>query len=71
MADTDLPEKRRKRLDEFVSMFRVRPGSRVNLAKDFDPAFKADVSRKKDGVALDYWWKRSRTSKAGRVQVAH
>ena len=52
MADTDLPEKRRKRLEEFVSMFRVKPGSRVNLAKDFDPAFKADVSRKKDGVAL-------------------
>jgi len=22
-------------------------------------------------IALDYWWKRSRTSRAGRVQVAH
>jgi hypothetical protein len=22
-------------------------------------------------IALDYWWKRSRTSKAGPVQVAH
>jgi len=22
-------------------------------------------------IALDYWWKRSRTSRAGHVQVAH
>jgi len=22
-------------------------------------------------IALDYWWKRSRTSRAGRVEVAH
>jgi PPK2 family polyphosphate:nucleotide phosphotransferase len=52
MATTDLPEKRRKRLEEFVAQLRVKPGSRVKLAKDFDPAFKAGVSKKKDGVAL-------------------
>src|SRR5436305_12872744 len=52
MADGALPEKRRKRLAEFVELFRVQPGARVRLARDFDPGFKADVSRKKDGVAL-------------------
>jgi PPK2 family polyphosphate:nucleotide phosphotransferase len=52
MAETGLSEKRRKRLEKFVAELRVKPGSRVNLAKDFDPAFKAGVSKKKDGVAL-------------------
>jgi PPK2 family polyphosphate:nucleotide phosphotransferase len=44
--------KRRKRLDEFVAQFRVKPGSRVKLARDFDPAFKGGVPKKKDGLAL-------------------
>jgi PPK2 family polyphosphate:nucleotide phosphotransferase len=52
MAATGLSEERRRRLEEFVGLLRVKPGSRVRLAKDFDPAFKAGVSRKKDGVAL-------------------
>jgi PPK2 family polyphosphate:nucleotide phosphotransferase len=52
VAMTDLPEKRRKRLEEFVALLRVKPGSRVELAKDYDPAFKAGVKKKKDGVAL-------------------
>jgi PPK2 family polyphosphate:nucleotide phosphotransferase len=52
MAEDRLSEKRRKRLEEFVALLRVEPGSRVNLAKDFDPAFKAGVNKKKDGVAL-------------------
>ena len=52
MAEDGLSEKRRKRLEEFVELLRVKPGSRVNLARDFDPAFKAGVSKKKDGVAL-------------------
>jgi PPK2 family polyphosphate:nucleotide phosphotransferase len=30
----------------------VRPGSKVTLGKDFDPAFKAGVKKKKDGVRL-------------------
>src|SRR6201987_2742908 len=44
--------KRRRRLDDFVEQFRVKPGSRVKLSKDFDPGFKAGVRKKKDGVAL-------------------
>jgi PPK2 family polyphosphate:nucleotide phosphotransferase len=41
-----------KRIPEFVKPFRVEPGSRVRLAKDFDPQFKAGIRKKKDGVAL-------------------
>ena len=46
-----MPDKRRRRLEEFVAPFRVKPGSRVVLAKDFDPAFKEGI-KKKEGVAL-------------------
>ena len=45
-------DKRRKRLEDFIAPFRVRPGAHVNLGKDFDPSFKAGLSKKKDGVAL-------------------
>jgi hypothetical protein len=31
----------RKRIPEFIEPFRVEPGSKVALPKDFDPAFKA------------------------------
>jgi PPK2 family polyphosphate:nucleotide phosphotransferase len=44
--------KRQKRAAEFIEPFRVKPGSKVTLAKDFDPAFKAGVRKKKEGVAL-------------------
>jgi PPK2 family polyphosphate:nucleotide phosphotransferase len=40
------------RIARFIEPFRVSPGSGVNLAKDFDPAFEGGVKRKKDGVAL-------------------
>jgi PPK2 family polyphosphate:nucleotide phosphotransferase len=52
MTDTDLPEKRRKRLENFVALLRVKPDSHVTLAEDFDPAFKAGVKKKKDGIEL-------------------
>jgi PPK2 family polyphosphate:nucleotide phosphotransferase len=42
----------KKRLAEFIAPFRVAPGKRVRLAKDFDPGFKAGISKKKDGVGL-------------------
>jgi PPK2 family polyphosphate:nucleotide phosphotransferase len=47
-----MDDKRRKRLEEFVAPFRVKPGSSVNLEKDFDPGFKAGVKKKKEGRAL-------------------
>ena len=36
----------------FVEPFRVKPGSKVSLAKDFDPAFKRGPSSKKQGREL-------------------
>ena len=47
-----MADKRRKRLDEFIAPFRVKPGSKVMLSKDFDPSFKAGIKKKKEGVAL-------------------
>lgn len=47
-----MADKRQKRVAEFIEPFRVKPGTKVILAKDFDPAFKEGVRKKKDGVAL-------------------
>ncbi|MGA8723253.1 MAG: hypothetical protein WB557_34940, partial [Solirubrobacteraceae bacterium] len=54
MAGTpqELSSTQQKRLAEFIEPFRVTPGTKVTLAKDFDPAFKAGVTEKKDGVTL-------------------
>jgi PPK2 family polyphosphate:nucleotide phosphotransferase len=48
MAD----DKRRKRVGDFIAPFRVEPGSKVTLSKDYDPSFKAGIKDKKEGVAL-------------------
>jgi PPK2 family polyphosphate:nucleotide phosphotransferase len=47
-----LTNRQRKRLAEFIAPFRVKPGSKVVLSKDFDPAFKGGIRKKKDGVEL-------------------
>lgn len=47
-----MADDRAKRIAEFIEPLRVRPGSKVNLAKDFDPGYKADILKKKDGVEL-------------------
>jgi PPK2 family polyphosphate:nucleotide phosphotransferase len=47
-----MTDKRAKRIAEFIKPLRVKPGSKVNLAKDFDPGYKADFLKKKDGVGL-------------------
>jgi PPK2 family polyphosphate:nucleotide phosphotransferase len=44
--------RQQKRLAEFAAPFRVAPGKRVTLPKDFDPAFKAGITSKKAGVEL-------------------
>src|SRR6201991_3596400 len=41
-----------KRIARFIEPFRVTPGTKVKLAKDFDPGFKAGIDTKKDGVGL-------------------
>ncbi len=48
----DLDRKRRKRLADFIAPFRVEPGAKVKLARDFDPAFQAGLSKKQEGVVL-------------------
>jgi PPK2 family polyphosphate:nucleotide phosphotransferase len=40
------------RIAEFTAQLRVRPGSAVHLPDDFDPGYKADFVRKKDGAEL-------------------
>lgn len=47
-----MPDIRHKQIAEFIAPFRVKPGSRVVLSRDFDPAFKAGVRKKKDGEEL-------------------
>ncbi len=51
MAD-QLGDRRRARLAEFIEPFRVAPGRKVRLAKDFDPAFRGGLHKKKQGVEL-------------------
>jgi PPK2 family polyphosphate:nucleotide phosphotransferase len=43
---------RQRRLADFVAPFKVKPGSRVKLGKDFDPSDEQGLKKKKDGVAL-------------------
>lgn len=42
----------RKRIAEAIAPLRVKPGSKVDLPKDFDPRFKAGVSKKKEGKRM-------------------
>lgn len=47
-----MADKRAQRIAELIKPLRVKPGSRVNLSRDFDPGYKADFLKKKDGVKL-------------------
>jgi PPK2 family polyphosphate:nucleotide phosphotransferase len=51
-AQPPMADRRQRRLAEFIEPFRVEPGAKVNLQRDFDPAFKAGVKKKKHGVAM-------------------
>jgi PPK2 family polyphosphate:nucleotide phosphotransferase len=48
----ELTGKRQRRLADFIAPFRVEPGAQIKLAKDFDPAFKGGIKRKRQGVEL-------------------
>ena len=41
-----------KRIADLIKPLRVRPGSKVDLGKHFDPGYKADFVKKKDGAGL-------------------
>ncbi|RJQ92401.1 polyphosphate kinase 2 family protein [Amycolatopsis panacis] len=47
-----MADKRAKRIADFIKPLRVKPGRKIHLAKDFDPGYKADFLKKKDGKAL-------------------
>jgi len=44
-----MADDRARQLSELIAPLRVPPGSRVTLAKDYDPAFKAGWLKKKEG----------------------
>jgi len=50
--DQELTRKQKRRLAEFIAPFKVEPGSRVSLSRDFDPSFRGGIKKKKEGVAL-------------------
>jgi PPK2 family polyphosphate:nucleotide phosphotransferase len=41
-----------KRIADAIAPLRVKPGTKVKLSRDFDPRYKADFVKKKDGVEL-------------------
>src|SRR5689334_2956413 len=45
-------DERAARIAEFIEPLRVKPGAKVDLGKDFDPRYKPDNLRKKDGKKL-------------------
>ena len=50
-----MPDEQRiqvERIAEFIKPLRVKPGSEVKLSEQFDPAWKAGITKKKDGVEL-------------------
>ena len=47
-----MDHKAQRRIARFIEPFRVDPGSKVHLAKDFDPAFEAGIKQRDDGVEL-------------------
>ncbi len=47
-----MPDERQARLSEFIEPFRVKPGSKVTLTTDYDPAFKAGIKNKRKAAAL-------------------
>ena len=47
-----MADERAARIAEFIKPLRVKPGSKVNLVRDFDPGYKAGFLKKKDGAEL-------------------
>jgi PPK2 family polyphosphate:nucleotide phosphotransferase len=47
-----MADKRAERIAELIKPLRVEPGSKVHLARDFDPGYKANFLKKKDGAEL-------------------
>jgi PPK2 family polyphosphate:nucleotide phosphotransferase len=48
----ELSDQQRRRLADFIAPFRVVPGKQVHLPQDFDPAFRAGLHKKREGVQM-------------------
>ena len=47
-----MADERADRIAELIKPLRVKPGSTVKLAKDFDPGYKAGYVKKKDAAEI-------------------
>jgi PPK2 family polyphosphate:nucleotide phosphotransferase len=47
-----MDDERARRIAQFIKPLRVKPGSDVILSRDFNPRYKGDLLKKKDGVEL-------------------
>src|SRR3954471_8759526 len=47
-----ISDRQLRRIDEVIEPLRVRPGSKVHLPEDFDPAYRSEGLKKKRGVTL-------------------
>ena len=45
-------KEQKKRIAALIEPLRVEPGAKVRLSRDFDPGYRSDVVRKKDGREL-------------------
>jgi PPK2 family polyphosphate:nucleotide phosphotransferase len=52
VAVVEVTDQRKERIAAFIEPLRVEPGTHVDLEKDFDPGYRSDVIRKKDGRDL-------------------
>jgi PPK2 family polyphosphate:nucleotide phosphotransferase len=52
VAVVDLTKERSERIATLFQSLRVRPGTEVDLGKDFDPGYRSDMVRKKDGQQI-------------------
>jgi PPK2 family polyphosphate:nucleotide phosphotransferase len=52
VAVSEVTDRRRQRIATFIEPLRVRPGTTVQLGEDFDPGYRSDMVRKKDGREL-------------------
>ena len=51
-GNVQLDDVRLQRLREFIAPFRVPPGKKVRLERDYDPGFREGIRKKKQGVEL-------------------
>jgi PPK2 family polyphosphate:nucleotide phosphotransferase len=47
-----MADERAARIAQLIKPLRVKPGTKVSLSRDFDPRYKADFLKKKDGVKM-------------------